>query len=109
MKFLIDKNLSYKLKLILEEDFSGTLHIDNVGLGTATDREVWTFALQNGYTIITKDNDFDVLSNMLGCPPKVVHLVCGNISTKEIGNKLFSHRAEIKTLLSGRECLLKVS
>jgi predicted nuclease of predicted toxin-antitoxin system len=109
MKFLIDKNLSFKLKFILEKDFAATLHVDNVGLSEANDREVWHFAATNNYTILTKDNDFDVLSNVYGCPPKIVHLTCGNKATKEICEKLVSHTEGIKSFLGSKECLLKIS
>jgi predicted nuclease of predicted toxin-antitoxin system len=40
----------------------------------ASDRQVWDYAGQNGFAIITADNDFLYLAETLGHPPKVVLL-----------------------------------
>jgi predicted nuclease of predicted toxin-antitoxin system len=40
----------------------------------ASDRQVWENAGQNGFVIIVADNDFLVLANTLGHPPKVILL-----------------------------------
>jgi predicted nuclease of predicted toxin-antitoxin system len=109
MKFLLDKNLSFKLKFTLNEVFPGTIHADNAGLESATDREIWQYAANNNFHILTKDNDFDALSNVFGCPPKVVHLTCGNRTTVEIGKKLSINAEKIQQFLNGIECLLKIS
>lgn len=109
MKFLIDKNLSFKLKFILTGVFPDTIHADNAGLNDSSDREIWEYARTNNFHILTKDNDFDVMSNMFGCPPKVVHLTCGNRSTLEISNILTTNSEQIQKFLDGKECLLKIS
>lgn len=38
------------------------------------DREIWDYARQNDFTIVTGDRDFLVLSTRLGPPPKVIIL-----------------------------------
>ena len=45
---------------------------------------IWQFAAGNGYSIVTKDDDFRGLSLLRGAPPKVIWLVVGNTSTAEI-------------------------
>ncbi|WP_416221600.1 DUF5615 family PIN-like protein [Rhodohalobacter sp.] len=60
--------------------------------------------------IITKDDDFDELSQLLGCPPKIIHLLCGNQSTEFIANLLSSKQAEIIDFVEhdAENCLLKI-
>jgi len=47
-------------------------------LEQASDEEIWDFAKINGYSIVTKDNDFHQKSLLFGAPPKVVWVKLGN-------------------------------
>ncbi|MDX2286191.1 MAG: DUF5615 family PIN-like protein, partial [Bacteroidia bacterium] len=53
----------------------------------ADDRQVWEFARQAQFAIITKDNDFNELSQLLGYPPYVIWIRRGNCSTTARGRK----------------------
>lgn len=92
MKFLIDNNLSYKLARNLQANFPDTVHIRNALTVFARDQEIWEYATKNSFVILTKDNDFDEFSQLFGCPPKVVHLLCGNKSTDYILQLIISHK-----------------
>ncbi len=59
-----------------------------VGLDTATDNEIWTFAGEHGFMIVSKDSDFRQLAFLNGPPPKAVWLQLGNASTAEICSAL---------------------
>jgi predicted nuclease of predicted toxin-antitoxin system len=75
MKLLFDENLSRKLVPLVEDLFPGSAHVTSVGMNSgASDRQVWDYAGQNGFVIITADNDFLSLANTLGHPPKVILL-----------------------------------
>ena len=41
-----------------------------MGLDTATDREIWTYAGEHGYLLVSKDSDFRQLAFLFGPPPK---------------------------------------
>ena len=56
----------------------------DVELTRATDRQIWEFAGEHGYAIVSKDADFRQLAFMHGPPPKVIWLRVGNVSTTEI-------------------------
>ena len=43
-----------------------------VGLKQTADQQIWTWAKENAYTVVTADADFIELSNRLGWPPKVI-------------------------------------
>lgn len=75
MKLLFDENLSRKLADVVQGLFPGSLHVTQAGLSSGTpDRQIWEYAAQNGFAIITADNDFITLANTLGPPPKVIVL-----------------------------------
>ncbi len=73
MELLFDENLSRKLVPSIEDLFPWSAHVSQVGLSSGTpDRRIWDYAKQNGFTIVTADNDYVILGNTLGQPPKVI-------------------------------------
>jgi predicted nuclease of predicted toxin-antitoxin system len=83
MKLLLDANISWKLVNILKQVFGECVHVDLIGLTMpAEDKDIWNYALNNGFTITTKDNDFLDLLELKGFPPKVVLLKTGNNSSR---------------------------
>lgn len=96
MKFLIDQNLSRKLVTRLNPHFPDTAQVALVGLEEKRDAEVRAFAATNGFTILSKDNDFANLVTLSGHPPKVVWIRLGNCSTRAIESELINSRGRIK-------------
>jgi len=74
-----------------------------VGLPSGTpDGDIWDFAKQNGFAIITADRDFILLANTLGQPPKIIilencdyptNVAARLISSSAIRISEFSHNA----------------
>ena len=65
-----------------------TDHLFNLGLQTASDAEVWEYARDNKFTIVTLDSDFNERGLLYGYPPKIVWLRTRNVSTKYISGLL---------------------
>lgn len=84
MKLLLDENLSRHLVTALTDEFPDSTHVTAVGLVAATDTEIWDFARQHDFTIVSKDSDFNDLAFVHGTPPKVIWLRLGNRSTDQI-------------------------
>ena len=84
MKLLFDQNLSGGLIARLDDLYPESRHVKTAGLAEATDLDVWLFAQQQGFTIVSKDSDFQQRSLLFGAPPKVVWLRVGNCSTGRI-------------------------
>ncbi len=80
MRLLIDANLSPKLCPELAEHFPGSKHVTEVGL-EVSDRAIFDFALEGGYVILTKDDDFDGLALLTSPAAKVIRIRLGNCST----------------------------
>ena len=54
------------------------------GLGSADDEAIWEYARREGFTIVSKDSDFQERSVLCGSLPKVIWLRIPNSSTSEI-------------------------
>ena len=74
MKLLLDENLSRRLVPFLQHDYPGSSQVVLLGMQSASDKEVWQKAREDGYVIVTRDADFQELSLVWGQPPKVIRL-----------------------------------
>ncbi len=61
MKLLLDANLSPSLRSGLEEAGHETTHVVDVGLQTASDDEIFRYAADRSYVVVTADTDFGAL------------------------------------------------
>jgi len=84
MKLLIDQNLSYRLITSLKDLFTEIIHIKELSLEKASDEDIWKYAKENGFVIVTKDSDFNDLAVLRGFPPKIIWMQKGNCSTDDI-------------------------
>jgi predicted nuclease of predicted toxin-antitoxin system len=82
MKLLVDENLSPKLVTLLADLFPTSARVREIGLAKAPDSVVWQYAMEQGLTILSKDEDFHHLSFLRGAPPKVIGINTGNCSTE---------------------------
>jgi predicted nuclease of predicted toxin-antitoxin system len=109
MKILLDANISWKLVNILTPVFGECAHVDLIGLPVpAGDKDIWDYALNNGYIIITKDSDFLDLLELKGFPPKIVLLKTGNNSSGVLAELLSNSKQKIEELKSNDYGLLEI-
>ena len=109
MKILLDANISWKLVNTLKSIFGECAHVDLIGLNVpAVDIEIWNYALENKYTIITKDNDFIDLLELKGFPPKIVLLKTGNNSSRALLELLKKIKPMIEDLEKNEYGLLEI-
>ena len=76
MRLLFDQNLSRHLIRQLAIEYRDSRHVTDVGLDTATDADIWAWAGEHDYVIVSKDSDFRQLA-FLHCPPPKAGLVAG--------------------------------
>lgn len=96
MKLLLDQNISRKLLKDLQTTFSGSEHVFNLNLQSATDKEIWEYARDHKFTIITQDSDFNERGVIYGYPPKIIWLRTGNVSTSHLRQVFKQHTQEIR-------------
>lgn len=87
LKLLFDANLSRRLVPTIADLFPESTHVTLQGFaGETTDRVIWSYARDRGYSIVTADHDFETLAAELGTPPKVILLAVMNYGTHEAAN-----------------------
>ncbi|GGF38598.1 DUF5615 family PIN-like protein [Echinicola rosea] len=90
MKVLFDQNVSFRIVNLLKDYYTEAKQVRLLGLENARDLEIWEYAKQKNYTIVTFDADFYELANIKGHPPKIIWLRMGNTSTKSIAEIMIS-------------------
>jgi predicted nuclease of predicted toxin-antitoxin system len=103
MKLLLDENLSRRILPFLEADYPGSTQVALVGLEQNSDEEVWCYARDHGFCIVTKDADFYDLSLVRGAPPKVIWLKTGNVTKSAIAHVLIANRDYLSAKLAEAE------
>jgi predicted nuclease of predicted toxin-antitoxin system len=56
VKLLLDQNLSRVLIRRLSDEYPESVHVAEIGLDTATDLEIWEYAGERDYVIVSKDS-----------------------------------------------------
>jgi predicted nuclease of predicted toxin-antitoxin system len=97
MKLLFDQNVSPRLVRRLADIYPDSLHVREVGLRDADDAEIWEYAKLHGFTIVSKDWDFQQRSLLYGHPPKFIWLRVGNCPVGVIESLLRKHSVAIHT------------
>ena len=65
MKLLFDQNISFRIIKLIQLAFPQSEQIRKLNLENKSDKEIWTFAGRNGFTIVTFDADFLQQTNLL--------------------------------------------
>jgi predicted nuclease of predicted toxin-antitoxin system len=60
LKLLFDENLSSRLVGALADQFPNSSHVNLVGLASATDLEIWAYAREQDFTVVSKTMTFGV-------------------------------------------------
>jgi predicted nuclease of predicted toxin-antitoxin system len=109
MKILLDANISWKLVEKLKPIFGECAHVDNIGLNVpAEDIDIWNYAHDNEYIILSKDNDFVDILERNSFPPKVIFLKIGNSSNKELIELIINMKSIIEDFDKSNYGLLEI-
>jgi len=100
---LLDENISYRAIKGLDTYYPGITHVRQENLISEPDIKIWEFAKANGLCIVSFDNDFEILHQRYGFPPKIIHITRGNSSTPAFIEMLISARQEINTFINSKQ------
>ena len=104
MKLLLDANISWRMVRLLQEKGFDCSHVEQTSLPVpAKDSSIWQFAKDNNFIIVTNDEDFLNLLNVLGFPPKVLLLKTGNQRTGYLSEIISQHKKDIEELFTSDE------
>jgi predicted nuclease of predicted toxin-antitoxin system len=106
MKLLLDENLSRRLVPFLQTAFPGSTQVALVGLERASDQDIWQYAQEHDFVIVTKDSDYYDFSMVLGAPPYVLWLQTGNAGKSAVLGLLLNNAEAIQdSILGGSACV----
>jgi len=103
LRLLFDENLAPVLVEFVSDIYPSSTHVRDVGLKCSPDSEVWAYAAQASYTIVSKDADFRQRSFLYGYPPKVIWIRRGNCSTRCIAALLRERYADIEAFYAAAD------
>jgi predicted nuclease of predicted toxin-antitoxin system len=103
MKLLFDQNISFRITKKLQSYFVGCLHVSDCKLNDCEDPEIWKYARDNNFAIVTFDSDFYDISIINGHPPKIIWIRTGNLTTKQIVQLMIDNQKTIDSFLEDYE------
>ncbi len=103
MKLLFDQNISFRIIKKIEDIFQDSEQTKRLNLDKASDFEIWKYAKNNNFCIVTFDSDFIDISVLKGTPPKIIWLRVGNTSTNSIAEIFQTNQEIIKEFLTSVE------
>lgn len=89
MKLLFDHNLPPRLANQLADLFPESQHVHELDLSCATDREVYDFAQQRGFVVVTNSEFLDI------APEALIWIHCGSCSVEDVADLLRKNASAI--------------
>lgn len=84
MKLLFDQNISHRLLNLIQDILPESKQVRELGLENQSDKQIWEYAKENEYSIVTFDADFYDFSLVWGHPPKIIWIRTSNQTTKNV-------------------------
>jgi predicted nuclease of predicted toxin-antitoxin system len=108
MKIIIDANLSWRLIKFLKQRDVESVYATQIGVSPMSDRDIWAYAMKNGFSILTQDADFSdmVIASQDG--PPVIWLRKGNLRNHEVEALMAEHWQFIFDLAVQGERLIEI-
>jgi predicted nuclease of predicted toxin-antitoxin system len=104
VKLLLDENLSWRMKKKLTPFFEEVIHVSDLKMTQpADDISIWNYAKMNGFTIISKDDDFEKIVLLRKAPPKLIYLKTYNLDTKKLVDLILEYRDKIVGFVNSNE------
>lgn len=82
MNFLVDAQLPQGLSRWIGEAGHTARHVSDVLLEDADDNDIWSYAIEHNYIIVTKDEDFAERLSRTATGPTVIWLRIGNATNR---------------------------
>jgi len=105
----VDAQLPPALARWLRDLDEKAVHVEDLGLLTAEDSEIFEKARQVNAVVITKDIDFVQMQERRGPPPRVIWVTCGNRSNAFLKDIMIRGWPRVKVLLAAGEVLVEIN
>ncbi|MGH6826009.1 DUF5615 family PIN-like protein [Methyloceanibacter sp.] len=108
MRFVVDAQLPPALARYLSELGHQADHVIDLGLESASDRNVWDAALARSATLVTKDEDFIAMRAIQGDGPAIIWVRIGNTTTTALFEALSRVWPAVVAALEAGEGVIEV-
>lgn len=109
MNLLVDNQLPVALARHLAANGWECCHVLDVGLDAANDGIIWQYAKERGMTIVTKDEDFQILANRQNSiPPQVVWVRLGNCRKATLLEAFSRIAPSLRDLLAAGNAVIEI-
>jgi predicted nuclease of predicted toxin-antitoxin system len=109
VRFLIDAQLPPLLVRYLAESGHQAEHVGDVGLLTAPDRAIWSYALEWNAALITKDEDFITMRALSVHGPSIIWVRLGNTTRRALLSRFSAVFPDIVAALQRGETVIEIS
>lgn len=111
MKLIIDAQISPAIAAWINRTFDDIQAISarSVELQFAKDSVIYSYAKENGYVIMSKDDDFLNQLEKFGSPPALIWITSGNTSNARMREILTSTLPKVKNMIDKGEPIVEIS
>jgi predicted nuclease of predicted toxin-antitoxin system len=109
MRFLVDTQLPPLLARYLTSLGHEARHTADVDLASASDRDVWQYAVTNSAILITKDEDFVTIRALANTGPAVLWVRIGNTTKQALLEKFTSVWPKVISALARGETVIEIA
>ncbi|RSK29783.1 DUF5615 family PIN-like protein [Hymenobacter metallilatus] len=102
MRLLLDENISWRLVAYLRPYCAEVIHVRDIGLDNSSDTTIWRYARQQGYDVLTKDEDFLRLVLAEGFPPRVVAVQNAQVPVAKLAEFLLARLPQLREFLGAQ-------
>jgi predicted nuclease of predicted toxin-antitoxin system len=105
----VDAQLSPALAPWITQQFGAeAVSVRRLGLTEAKDSVIFSVAREANAIVLTKDEDFAILLERLGPPPRVLWVTCGNTSNEHLRRVLTATLPDALKLINAGEILVEI-
>jgi predicted nuclease of predicted toxin-antitoxin system len=104
VKLLLNENLSWRMIKKLKPFFDEVVHASELKIiQPADDISIWNYAKKNGFTIVSKDDDFEKIVLLRKAPPKLIYLKTYNLDTIKLIELMLESKEKIIDFITTNE------
>ena len=103
MKLLIDQNISHRIIDSISDIYPESVHLKDIHLLHNSDLELWEFALNNHYVLVTTDLEACNRNVLENNSPKIICISSEVVTTTKVEWVLRVHFETIQQFITGED------
>jgi predicted nuclease of predicted toxin-antitoxin system len=109
VRFLVDAQLPPIVVRYLISTGHEAMHVGELGLSKASDRDIWRQAVDMGAALITKDEDFVTMRAFDSSGPAIVWVRVGNSTNRQLLARFIEKFSAVVSALNRGETVIEIS